>query len=151
MLLAVFGAGCASLPLQPNAPIEPSAAVDDVSVDVSGKGLAAFPMDVLSRTKLERLDLSKNKLTGAPPSQIGQLTHLKYLDLSGNALTGLPAELGALNTLEVLIVSNNKLTGLPMEIGNLTQLKLLDVSGNPYSVQDLEGIAERLPQTIIRR
>jgi leucine-rich repeat protein SHOC2 len=96
-------------------------------------------------------DLSNNRLTGAPQSQIGQLKNLKSLDLSGNSLTGLPAELGQLKKLETLNVSNNQLTGLPMELGDLTQLRVFDVSGNAYSAQDLDGIASKLTSTDIRR
>lgn len=151
LVVTLFGAGCAPAPQRSPVSPEPSVNSEAVSLDLSGKGLTAIPMGIFSQTTLERLDLSKNKLTGAPPSQIGQLTRLKNLDLSANALTGLPAELGRLDKLEVLNVSNNQLTGLPMEIGNLTQLKVLDVSGNPYSIQDLERIKERLTQTVIRQ
>ncbi len=151
LVVTLFGAGCAPAPQRSPASLEPSVNSEAASLDLSGKGLTAIPMGIFSQTTLERLDLSKNKLTGAPPSQIGQLTRLKNLDLSANALTGLPAELGRLDKLEVLNVSNNQLTGLPMEIGDLTQLKVLDVSGNPYAVQDLEAIAKKLTNTTIRR
>src|SRR5574337_119206 len=102
-------------------------------LNLSGRGLTAIPSDVFSRTDLERLDLSNNRLTGAPQAEIRNLQQLTFLDLSGNQLTGLPAELGQLKNLETLNVANNQLTGLPVELGNLTQLRLLDISGNPYS------------------
>jgi Leucine-rich repeat (LRR) protein len=155
ILLAVFGAGCseprsvATTPVT-NTVATPSAASSGV-LDLSGKGLTSIPADVFTRTDLEYLDLSGNRLTGAPQSQIGQLKNLTFLDLSDNALTGLPAELGKLSKLETLDASNNNLTGLPMEIGNLTQLRLLDVSGNDYSKQDLEQIAAKLVNTQIKR
>jgi Leucine-rich repeat (LRR) protein len=149
--LVLFGAGCTTAPLPSPVAPEPSATRGSTSLDLSGKGLTAIPAEIFSRGDLERLDLSNNKLTGAPSSRIAELKRLKYLDLSENALTGLSAELGRLDMLEVLDVSNNQLTGLPMELGNLTRLKVLDVSGNAYSVQDLEKIAERLTQTDIRR
>lgn len=120
-------------------------------LDLRGRGLSAIPSDVFSRTDLERLDLSNNKLTGAPQAEIRHLQNLKFLDLSGNQLTGLPAELGQLKHLETLNVSNNKLTGLPMELGNLTQLRVLDLSGNSYSKQDLDQIAAKLINTEIRK
>lgn len=153
--VATLGAGCSAAPIVPAEPSqalpvakEPSSAT---TLDLSGKGLTAIPADVFTRTDLERLDLSDNRLTGAPQSQIGQLENLKFLDLSNNSLTGLPAELGRLSKLETLDASNNKLTGLPMELGNLTQLRVLDVSGNAYSKQDLDQIAAKLPNTEIRR
>ncbi len=121
------------------------------SLDLSGKGLTSIPAYVFSMSNLEYLDLSNNKLTGAPQSQIGQLKNLKSLNLSENQLTGLPAELGQLKKLETLNVSHNRLTGLPNELGNLTQLKTFDVSGNSYSTQDLDGIAAKLTNTQIKR
>ncbi len=149
--LVLLGAGCTAPPLSSPVAPEPSATLGSASLDLSGRGLTAIPAEVFSRGDLERLDLSNNKLTGAPSSRIAELKRLKHLDLSKNSLTGLPAELGRLDKLEVLNVSNNQLTGLPMEIGNLTQLKVLDVSGNAYSVQDLERIAAKLTATTIRR
>ncbi len=153
MLLSMFilGVGCSAVQNQPNSPSVSQKPASGSVLNLSGRGLTAIPSDVFSRTNVTQLDLSNNRLTGAPQSQIGQLVNLTSLDLSGNALTGLPAELGRLKKLETLDVSNNQLTGLPMELGNLTQLRVLDVSGNAYSTQDLNGIASKLPNTEIRR
>lgn len=158
--IAILGAGCAASqgisgnptpkPEATSGPVQQKATVG-AELDLSGRGLTSIPMEVFSRTDLVRLDLSNNRLTQAPQSQIGQLVNLKYLDLSGNSLTGLPAELGRLDKLEVLDVSNNKLTGLPMELGNLTQLRVLDITGNPYSARDLDEIAKKLTRTEIKR
>jgi len=157
IFVAILGAGCdvgadqtSAIPGQPVSPASKSSP-NTSELDLSGRGLAAIPLEIFSRTHLLRLDLSHNKLTGAPQSQIGQLKNLVSLDLSNNSLTGLPAELGQLSTLEVLNVSNNRLTGLPMELQNLTQLRVFDISGNPYSSQDLDQIAKKLPNTEIRR
>jgi Leucine-rich repeat (LRR) protein len=149
--VALLGAGCPTSPIRTGEPPAKILLPSAYELDLSGRGLTAIPSDVFSKTDLVRLDLSNNKLSGAPQSQIQQLQDLRYLDLHGNALTGLPAELGQLKKLEVLDVSNNKLTGLPMELGNLTQLRVLDVSGNAYSTQDLDGIAAKLTNTEIRR
>ncbi len=149
--LVVLGAGCSSNQGLLNNVTTSRATTSRTELNLSNKALTAISMDVFSQTELTSLDLSNNRLTGAPPSQIGQLVRLQSLDLSGNALTGLPAELGRLDKLEVLNVANNRLTGLPMELGNLTQLRILDVSGNPYSTQDLDAIAAKLTKTEIRR
>lgn len=150
--LILLGAGCSMrrgastvvLPVEQKIP-------NGSELSLRGRGLTVIPMDVFSRTELVKLDLSDNKLTNAPPSQIGQLKNLASLDLSHNVLTGLPAEIGQLKNLEVLNISNNSLTGLPMELGSLTQLRVLDISSNPYSKKDLDDIASRLPNTEIRR
>lgn len=148
-----LGAGCSANVDQPASSSNPTqnevVGTTVSELNLSGKGLTSIPMDVFSRTNLLKLDLSQNELTGAPQSQIGQLKNLTTLNLSKNNLTGLPAELGQLSKLEVLNVSNNKLTGLPMELGNLTKLRILDISGNPYSAQDLQTIAAKIPNATI--
>ena len=118
------------------------------SLDLSGQGLEKLPSYVLSRTDLEELNISNNKLTGALPSEIGKLTKLKVLNASNNLMTGVPAEVGHLPNLEVLDLSNNQLTGLPNELGQLTKLKVLNLSGNDYSVQDLDIIIKGLPSDV---
>jgi Leucine-rich repeat (LRR) protein len=139
--LAILGAGCVTDTTPPNG----------TTLNLSNQGLTSIPSDVFSRTDLEQLDLSNNRLTGAPQAEIRHLQKLTSLDLSNNKLTGLPAELGQLKKLQTLNVSENTLTGLPMELGNLTQLRLLDISGNPYSKQDLDQITSKLPNTEIRK
>ena len=81
---------------------------------------------------LERLDLSRNELTGAIPPELGSLTNLKRLDLSFNALTGaIPPEMGRLINLVDLNLYGNELTGAtPPELGSLTNLRLLSLYEN---------------------
>lgn len=150
-LVVVLGAGCLTDAPPSGTPPTTQESADGRELDFRGRGLTSIPSDVFSRTDLERLDLSDNRLTGAPQAEIRHLQALTVLDLSGNDLTGLPAELGQLKNLEVLDVSDNRLTGLPLELGNLTQLRVFDISGNPYSERDLEQIASKLPNTEIRR
>lgn len=119
------------------------------TLNLSGQGLTKAPSDIFDNTNLSELDLSRNNLDGALPSQVGQLTNLRILDLSDNKFTGVPAEVGQLKNLEVLDLSNNLLTGLPNELGNLKNLKLLDLSGNNYSEMDLAGIRKNLPGTTV--
>ena len=153
--LALVGAGCSVMSRAPESTLvnEQSSITGSTSIklDLSDRALIAIPMDVFSRTDLVELDLSHNRLTNAPPSQIGALQKLRVLDLSHNALTGLPAELGQLQSLEILNVSNNGLTGLPMELGNLSSLRMLDIRENPFSARDLDEIAKKLPNTTILR
>lgn len=149
--LIILGSGCTSNPPTPIATPEVKQPKNDIELNLSGTGLTKIPETVFSQIHLERLNVSNNALTGAPQAEIRHLQALKSLDLSDNKLTGLPAELGQLKNLQTLDVSNNALTGLPLELGNLTQLRLLDLSGNAYSVQDLEQISKKLPNTEVRR
>jgi hypothetical protein len=154
LALVTLGAGCVGSSDVPGPGLQeatPPIGSVSIALDLHGRGLEAIPANVFSRTDLERLDLSGNRLTGAPPSEIGKLKNLVSLDLSKNGLTGLPAELGQLRELEELIVSDNALTGLPLELGHLAKLRILDVSGNPYSTKDLDAISSKLPYTEIRR
>ena len=75
-------------------------------------------------------------MTGAIPSQIGDLSDLSHLWLQDNQLSGeIPPELGGLSSMQILRMHNNELTGpIPWQLGNLTGLSIIHVSGN-----ELEG------------
>ncbi len=121
---------------------------EGATLDLSDRDLTSVPSDIFSRTDLERLNLSRNNLTGALPAEVRHLSKLRILDLSYNEFTGVPAEVGQLRELQVLDLSHNKLTGLPYEIGNLIHLEILDLRGNAYSKADLEVIKQTLPGSV---
>lgn len=152
-VLLLLGAGCVnSTPSANDSENTPGADVSvpsSVQLDLSNKGLEKVPSSVFSKTNLEELDLSGNRLTGALPSEIRQLQRLRVLNASGNAMTGVPAEIGQLSDLQTLDLSNNRLTGLPMELGNLKNLRTLDLRGNDVSKLDLDGIRKKLTTTEI--
>ena len=83
-------------------------------------------------TQLTELHLARNDLTGPIPPELGRLTQLTLLDLHDNRLTGpIPPELGQLAGLTLLNLSSNALTGsIPPELGNLAQLTELRLSDN---------------------
>jgi len=78
-------------------------------------------------TNLTFLDLSQNQLTGAIPTEIGNLINLNWLVLWNNQLTGnIPESIGDLVGLVRIDLDVNQLTGsIPPEIGNLTNLTRL--------------------------
>jgi Protein kinase domain/Leucine rich repeat len=83
-------------------------------------------------TKLVRLGLWDNSLTGTIPSALGSLTSLEALVLNKNALTGtIPSALGALTALTALFLRNNTLTGsFPSSMISLTSLNELTLYDN---------------------
>lgn len=150
----LLGAGCVetAAPLNDSQTTNPAtapAAASSKRLDLSGSGLEKVPSSVFSKTDLEELNLSGNRLTGALPGEIRLLQRLRVLDASDNDMTGVPAEIGQLSSLQTLDLSNNRLTGLPMELGNLKNLRTLDLRGNDVSKQDLEGIRAKLTSTVI--
>ena len=108
-------------------------------ISISGGRVSALELDGVSR----------QRLTGRIPAEIGQLTGLTHLDLGSNRLTGeIPAELRRLARLTSLELDGNDLTGrIPVEIGQLTGLSHLDLGFNrltgeiPVEFGRLTGLA----------
>ena len=95
----------------------------------------ALPSEIGDLTNLERLNLSGNALSGEIPEEIENLTSLEELWLTGNALSGeIPEEIGNLTRLRRLLLDDNSLSGaIPSEIGNLTRLEELWLGINSLS------------------
>ena len=95
-----------------------------------------FPASVLQMTKLARLHLDRNRLTGGLPL-LGwrNLSDLKELVLDQNQLSGpIPPRFGELASLEKLYVYENNLSGpIPPELGDLTDLIVLSIEENQLS------------------
>jgi hypothetical protein len=73
--------------------------------------------------------LSKNRLAGAIPPELGSCEKLQLLDLGDNAFFGdILAELGALQSLEIsLNLSCNRLSGeIPLQFAGLDKLGSLE-------------------------
>ncbi|MFA5946837.1 MAG: leucine-rich repeat domain-containing protein [Patescibacteria group bacterium] len=149
MGVVLLGAGCASNELASKVNNFAESGMLSTKMDLSGTGLTAVPGNIFDRGDLTELNLSNNSLTGALPSQIGQLKNLRLLNASRNQMTGVPSEIGQLSKLEALDLSNNQLTGLPNELGQLSNLRLLDLRGNDVSQPDLAGIRLKLTNTTI--
>ena len=57
----------------------------------------------VENSRVTKIELGKNSLSGTIPSELGELSSLQVLKLNNNFLTGtIPSELGSLSNLQVL-------------------------------------------------
>lgn len=90
-----------------------------------------IPPELGSLGELRDLDLSYNNLSGEIPPELGKLGNLETLDLSYNHLAGpIPPELGDIEYLTHVHLFSNALSGeIPRELGELEWLESLGVRG----------------------
>ncbi|KAH6828770.1 Leucine-rich repeat protein kinase family protein [Perilla frutescens var. hirtella] len=93
-----------------------------------------------------KLEASGFGLSGViPDSTIGKLTKLEKLDLSNNKIVALPNDFWSLGSLRNLNLSINQISGgLPSNIGNFGQLQSLDLSFNNFSGSIPEAVSSLL-------
>jgi Leucine-rich repeat (LRR) protein len=100
-----------------------AAAQDSLKIYTWEQALLASPDSVF------RLDASKQKWDSLP-ARLFTFTKLQYLNISKNRLTDLPTELSALKNLMVIDASRNKLSTFPMVLCQTTQIRKLLLSRN---------------------
>ncbi|KAL9690191.1 hypothetical protein QQ045_010588 [Rhodiola kirilowii] len=106
-------------------------------VVLEGQGLSAdVDLSVFANlTKLVKLSLSKNSITGELPSNFGDFKSLEYLDLSDNLFfSTMPPEIGKLGSLKNLSLAGNNFSGsIPESISELASIQSIDLSRNSMS------------------
>lgn len=97
--------------------------------------VGAIPSEIGQLKNLMQLNLGLNQLTGSVPAEISELENITHLYLHANRLTGIiPSEIGQLNNVREIRLDQNQLTGsIPSEIGQLQKLTNLDFSDNRLS------------------
>ena len=102
----------------------------------------ALPSEIGNLNELLELELHSNDLSGRIPPELGKLTKLQHLSLHHNLLSGpIPPEFGDLAELAVLSVSQNELSGpIPKQFGNLTKLAVMDFRKNKLVGPIPEGL-----------
>ncbi|XP_069760194.1 leucine-rich repeat-containing protein 10 [Narcine bancroftii] len=103
----------------------------DKTMDLSGKHLRTFPLQVCAFTELVKLYLSNNNLRSLPP-ELHLLGCLQVLALDFNRFKELPQAVCRLRQLSALYLGNNDLSDLPAELSSLTELKTLWMEGNCF-------------------
>ena len=85
--------------------------------------------------RVAELRLTRNRLRGKLPPELGSLTELRVLGLWANELTGsMPRELADLTRLEALALGGNRLSGeIPSWIGGLGNLRELHLRFNRFT------------------
>ncbi|CAN6886705.1 unnamed protein product [Brassica oleracea] len=101
---------------------------------VEGRELNGSPKEFAGLPFLERIDLSRNFLSGSIPPEWGALP-LVNVSLLGNRITGpIPKEIGNITSLVFLALEFNQISGkLPPELGNLPNIRRLLLSSNNLS------------------
>ena len=94
-----------------------------------------IPIEFKALTSLVELDISNNSIQGQLPEGIGDLQNMKSFNAAHNELTGkLPSSLGNLSFLGSLNLMDNNLTGeIPPEVNRLGSLSSLWLSGNGFT------------------
>jgi len=96
----------------------------------------AIPSEIGNLQNLEIFAISENKFTGQIPFEIFNISTIQIIGMSFNMLSGhLPSNIGIfLPNLQHLYVSHNTLSGtIPSSISNASQLTELDLRFNAFS------------------
>ncbi|VAH52198.1 unnamed protein product [Triticum turgidum subsp. durum] len=100
---------------------------------MGGNNLSGIvPLSLANLSSIIDLDLSNNNLTGTVEGWLGSLKNLQSLDLHGNNFIGsIPPSFGNLSELTILSLAQNEFKGhIPPTLGKLSQLSRLDLSYN---------------------
>ena len=112
------------------------------SLNLSREKLTEIPTFVYQCRNLERLDLSRNRLSFLGDS-IDQLLALTHLNLSANKFIAMPHVLFSLVNLKVLNLGMNNIEKVPDFIEDLTQLEQLILHDN--AINSLSEKVKSLP------
>lgn len=87
-----------------------------------------FPSSISALTRLKKLDISSNKLTGEIPN-LSSLSNLTYINLSNNNFNGDAwSSFSTLSNLEEIHIGNNNCNISSTDFSSFINLKILDIS-----------------------
>uniref|UniRef100_A0A7N0V1L3 non-specific serine/threonine protein kinase n=1 Tax=Kalanchoe fedtschenkoi TaxID=63787 RepID=A0A7N0V1L3_KALFE len=105
------------------------------SIRVRSQSLpGVLPPELADLPFIQEIDLCRNYLNGTIPAEWGS-TKLVKIALLGNRLSGsIPKEIGNISTLTTLVLEFNLLSGsLPPELGRLSRLQRMLLTSNNFS------------------
>ncbi|KAH1236925.1 putative LRR receptor-like serine/threonine-protein kinase [Glycine max] len=110
---------------------------DVAGIVLDNLGLAADAnLSVFSNlTKLVKLSMSNNSISGKLPGNIAEFKSLEFLDVSNNLFSSsLPVGIGKLSSLQNLSLAGNNFSGsIPDSISGMASIQSLDLSCNSFS------------------
>lgn len=113
-------------------------AVNVKSIWMGGNSISDLtPLSKLS--KLETLDISRNKVSGLNLSPLANLTNVRFLELSGNSINDI-TPLGTMSGLKDIVLSSNNISNLS-PLANLTNLVQVFLDNN--AVSDVSSLANK--------
>ena len=93
--------------------------------------LAYIPPAVWKCVNLQRLDISRNKISTLYP-EIGNLEKLQYLNLQQTNISTLPPEIAFCQDLEEVILWGNVIDSLPETLKEMPRLKTLNMNNRSF-------------------
>ncbi len=88
----------------------------------------------IENSRVTRIDLQKNNLSGFLPAELGKLTALSYLNIRWNNIFLIPPQIRNCVSLDYISIGNNPIHEIPAELFNLPVLRTLGLAEMPVSV-----------------
>lgn len=104
-----------------------------VELDLTTSELTGLFPQIPELSRLEKLIIKDNALTGQMPTHLANLTRLRYFDASNNQFYGVPDAAFNANThvcLRVFKARHNLITKYPTQLAWMPQLEQLDLANN---------------------
>jgi Leucine-rich repeat (LRR) protein len=108
--------------------------------------LSEIPQEIYNSPNLKRVTLNDNKIK---QFNINKMTKLEYLDLSKNKIKTINGNFSELPNLQYLNLADNSLKDLPTSIFELKNLKVLNLKGNKIPFSFIKTLIQNMPNTLI--
>ncbi|KAL8476409.1 hypothetical protein ACS0TY_028906 [Phlomoides rotata] len=91
-----------------------------------------------SENRVTRIQIGRQNLAGTLPPELSSLTRLERLELQWNNISGPLPNLKGLSSLEVLMISNNQFSSIPADFfSGMSALQSVEIDNNPFSAWEI--------------